>query len=125
MTPSNRRSRNIAMHRACNGMAAHERSQPEYFVIMVDHGRRGREANVDPELTRADIVDRIRTKNYGPIAFIHRVSDGECEDVTNELLREAGFYTEPTMRDQIMSKFDQVLTEIDHRRDERKHEVAK
>jgi len=98
MTPSNRRSRNIAMHRACNGMAAHEPSQPEYFVVMVDHGRRGREANVDPELTRANIVDRIRTKNYGMIAFIHHVTADGREDVTNELLREAGFYDEPIAR---------------------------
>jgi len=97
---------------------------PEYFVVMEDFGRKGRQAQPDPELTRANIVDNIRTKQYGAIAFIHWCHDGECEDVTNDLLREAGFYTEPTMRDQIMSKFDRVFAEIDHRRDERKHEAV-
>jgi len=96
MTPHNRKHHH-ALLRACNDIAEAPQS-PEYFVVMVDLGRRGREAVVDPELTRSAIVDRIRTKQYGTIAFIHRIAGDECEDVTNELLREAGFYDEPIER---------------------------
>ena len=67
----------------------------DYYVVMIDHGRRGREATVDPEITRREVVERIARKDYGQIAFIHHVTDAGREDVTNELLREAGFYDEP------------------------------
>lgn len=63
-----------------------------YFVVMIDYGRRGREAIVDPEVTRRDVVSRIQSGEYKPIHFIHHIHDGVCEDVTNELLSEAGFY---------------------------------
>jgi hypothetical protein len=63
-----------------------------YYVIMEDYGRSGREAIVDPEETRRGVVDRIRNGDYKPINFIHHVHDGVCDDVTNELLAEAGFY---------------------------------
>jgi hypothetical protein len=100
------------------------KATPGYFVVMIDHGRRGREAVVDPELTRANIVDRIASKQYDAIAFIHWCHDGECEDVTNALLKEAGFYTEPTWADGVMSRFDQLIAQIDHDRDTRKHEAV-
>lgn len=69
-----------------------------YYVCMLDHGRIGREAVVDPEITRAAVIDRIRRLDFiSPIAFIHFVQVGEdgvgtSEDVTNQLLAEAGFY---------------------------------
>lgn len=63
-----------------------------YFVVMIDYGRRGREAIVDPEITRSGVVDRIKSGEYKTIAFIHRVEGCLVEDVTNELLKEAGFY---------------------------------
>jgi len=100
-------------------MSAHccsPQSVRDYYVVMVDLGRRGREACVDPELTRREIVDRIRTKQYGQIAFIDHIHDDERDDVTNALLKEAGFYTEPTEHDRIMSKFDSALALIDHDR---------
>lgn len=65
-----------------------------YYVVMIDHGRRGREAVVDPETTRAQVVDRIRSREYDRINFIHHIHDGVCEDVTNELLAASGFYAE-------------------------------
>jgi hypothetical protein len=92
-----------------------------YFVVMEDFGRKGRQAQPDPELTRANIVDRIRTKQYGQIAFIHHIHADGWDDVTNELLHEAGFYSEPTEHDRIMSRFDQLIAQIDHDRDVRKH----
>jgi hypothetical protein len=63
-----------------------------YFVVMVDYGRRGREANVDPEITHREVIARIRSREYDRIHFIHWIHDGVCEDVTNEMLTEAGFY---------------------------------
>lgn len=66
----------------------------EYYVVCIDYGRRGREAIVDPEMTRANVIDRIRSGEYQNINFIHWVHDGVCEDVCNELLAEAGFYAE-------------------------------
>jgi len=72
-----------------------------YYVVMRDFGRRGREAIVDPELTRANIVDLIRSKNYTDILFIHAISE-EADptgpwitylhviDVTHEIMKDAG-----------------------------------
>jgi len=60
-----------------------------YYVVMIDYGRRGREAIVDPEITRRQIVDRIKSGEYRDIAFIHHVEDGLVEDVTGELIDAA------------------------------------
>jgi hypothetical protein len=69
-----------------------------YLVVMIDYGRKGRESIVDPEITRREVIDRIRTREYDRIAFIHEVfvSDegSSARDITNELLAEAGFYAE-------------------------------
>jgi uncharacterized protein YnzC (UPF0291/DUF896 family) len=67
---------------------------PSYFVVCIDYGRKGREAVVDPEMTRRGVIERIRSKEYDRISFIHFVDEGHCQDVTNELLKEAGFYEE-------------------------------
>lgn len=67
----------------------------EYFVVMIDYGRKGREAIVDPEMTRSNVVDRIKSGEYGNIAFIHHITMNDVpQDVTNELLAEAGFYAQ-------------------------------
>jgi hypothetical protein len=75
-------------------MSAHCSPEPDhsYFVVMIDYGRKGREAIVDPEMTRREVIARIRSREYDHIYFIHHVHDGECEDVTNSILAEAGFY---------------------------------
>jgi hypothetical protein len=65
-----------------------------YFIVMIDYGRKGREAIVDPEITRREVVARIKSGEYGTIHFIHHVDDGCFSDVTNEMLKEAGFYDE-------------------------------
>lgn len=70
-----------------------------YYVAMIDYGRKGREACVDPEITRQGVIDRIKSREYDRIAFIHyvRVEDdgrGTSIDVTNEMLSAAGFYQE-------------------------------
>ena len=63
-----------------------------YFVVMIDYGQRGREAIVDPEITRNGVIDLIQTREYDPerIVFIHYVDGSEISDVTEELLSEVG-----------------------------------
>jgi hypothetical protein len=64
---------------------------PSYYVVMLDlGGRLGLAANVEPELTRSNVVDRIKSGEYANIAFIHFVEDGvPAENVTSELINEA------------------------------------
>lgn len=65
-----------------------------YFVVMIDYGRRGMEAIVDPEITRREMVTRIASGEYKNVAFIHEVrnyGDGEgmiATDITEEVMAE-------------------------------------
>ena len=61
----------------------------QYFVVMIDYGRRGREAIVDPEITRREVISRIASGEYSNISFIHEIADGAVEDITEEILAEA------------------------------------
>ena len=62
-----------------------------YFVTMINYGRRGQEAIVDPEITRREVVSRIRSGEYKDIAFIHLITMNDVpQDVTAELMAEAG-----------------------------------
>ena len=62
-----------------------------YFVVMIDYGRRGCEAIVDPETTRSGVVSRIQSGEYKNIRFIHHVTMNDVPaDVTDELIAEAG-----------------------------------
>jgi hypothetical protein len=88
----------------------------QYFVVMIDYGRRGREAIVDPEVTRRDIVARIVSGEYRNISFIHEVADYVAEDVTADILAEAAL---PEIG---ITGPDVQASEFDHVRDLRKHE---
>ena len=61
----------------------------QYFVVMIDYGRRGREAIVDPEITRREVVARVSSGEYRNISFIHEIADSSVEDVTADILSEA------------------------------------
>ncbi len=62
-----------------------------YFVTMIDYGRRGCEAIVDPELTYRDVVERVRSGEYRNIRFIHHIQMNETpDDVTAAVLQDAG-----------------------------------
>jgi len=63
---------------------------PAYFVVMRDHGKLGREAVVDPEITRREVISRIRSREYKDIVFIHYVSADGVENVTDEIMDAAG-----------------------------------
>ena len=90
----------------------------QYFVVMIDYGRRGREAIVDPEVTRREVVSRIVSGEYGNISFIHAIADSTVEDVTEEILAEAAVPEIAT------TATDLEASRLDHLRDLRKHETA-
>ncbi|WP_315721262.1 MULTISPECIES: hypothetical protein [unclassified Bradyrhizobium] len=88
----------------------------QYFVVMIDYGRRGREAVVDPEMTRRDVVARIASGEYSNISFIHEIVDRSVADITADIMSEAAL---PKIdgRDA-----DLQAARFDHLRDLRKHE---
>ena len=93
----------------------------QYFVVMIDYGRRGREAIVDPEITRREVVSRIASGEYANISFIHEIADRNVEDVT-EILSEAAL---PEILPEIAtSGADLQAACFDHARDLRKHEAV-
>jgi hypothetical protein len=90
----------------------------QYFVVMIDYGRRGREAIVDPEITRREVVSRIASGEYSNISFIHEIADSAVDDITAEILAEAAL---PNIRG---SDADLQASRFDHARDLRKHETV-
>ena len=90
----------------------------QYFVVMIDYGRRGREAVVDPEITRREVISRIASGEYGNISFIHEIADCSVADVTAEILSEAAL---PEINE---GGADLQAGQFDRVRDYRKHERA-
>ena len=89
----------------------------QYFVVMIDYGRRGREAIVDPEITRREVVSRAASGEYKNIGFIHEIADCAVDDVTADILAEAAL-------PEITSGADLQADRFDHARDLRKHEAV-
>jgi hypothetical protein len=83
---------------------------------MIDYGRRGREAIVDPEVTRREVVSRVASGEYRNISFIHEIADSTVEDITEDILAEASL---PQIAD---PGADLQANRFDHLRDLRKHE---
>ncbi|HEY7846043.1 MAG TPA: hypothetical protein VID30_20465 [Bradyrhizobium sp.] len=90
----------------------------QYFVVMIDYGRRGREAVVDPEVTRREVVARVASGEYRNISFIHEIVDRSVDDITEEILAEAA------LPDIAMTEADLQASRFDHIRDLRKHEAT-
>ncbi|MGO8910831.1 MAG: hypothetical protein ACLQDM_16150 [Bradyrhizobium sp.] len=90
----------------------------QYFVVMIDYGRRGREAIVDPEVTRREVVSRVASGEYNNISFIHEIADSTVEDITAEILAEAA------VPEIAADGADLQASRFDHSRDLRKHETA-
>jgi hypothetical protein len=88
-----------------------------YFVVMIDYGRRGREAIVDPEITRREVVSRIVSGEYKNVSFIHEIADCSVEDITADILAEAALPEVP------MSGAELQANRFDHARDLRKVEA--
>jgi hypothetical protein len=72
----------------CSPLAPHTAS-PHYFVVMQDYRSAGQEAVVDPDITRAEVISRLKTREYRDVLFIHEIRDGIATDVTLELIGEA------------------------------------
>lgn len=66
-----------------------KRISHSYYVVMIDHGKLGLEATVQPERTRRDIVSMLASGESQHVVFIHHVDGLFVEDVTNELFDEA------------------------------------
>jgi len=90
----------------------------QYFVVMIDYGRRGREAIVDPEITRREVISRIASGEYKNISFIHEVADSSVEDITADIMNEAA------LPDIGTANADLQAGQFDHQRDLRKHETV-
>src|SRR5262249_50095721 len=78
------------LHSPRDNRGGAEMCSMQYFVVMIDYGRRGREAIVDPEITRREVISRIASGEYRNICFIHEIADSSVADLTEELLAEAG-----------------------------------
>jgi len=94
----------------------------DYYVVMMDHGRRGREAIVDPEITRREVISRILSGEYYPerISFIHHVTDEGITDVTFDVIAAAA----RDVVDPPIFGTERVNWLLDRARDHRKNEVA-
>jgi hypothetical protein len=90
----------------------------QYFVVMIDYGRRGREAIVDPEITRREVISRIVSGEYKNISFIHEIADCSVEDITADILNEAALPDVGTTSANLQADH------FDHLRDLRKHETV-
>jgi hypothetical protein len=90
----------------------------QYFVVMIDYGRRGREAVVDPEITRREVVSRVASGEYKNISFIHEIADSAVDDITAEILAEA------TLPELPSTAADLQADQFDHARDLRKHDAV-
>ena len=90
----------------------------QYFVVMIDYGRRGREAIVDPEITRRQVVARVASGEYTNISFIHEIAGSLVEDVTADILGEA------VLPEVNATEADLRSNQFDHVHDLRKHERA-
>ena len=89
----------------------------QYFVVMIDYGRRGREAIVDPEITRREVISRIASGEYRDISFVHEIVDSSVEDITAEILAAAALPDIGTASGNLQAD------QFDHLRDLRKHET--
>jgi hypothetical protein len=88
----------------------------QFYILMLDFGRRGLEAVVRPEMTRADVVAEYRGATH-PV-FVKFVDGDSIEDVTEDIRAEA--------RDAAHVDFEVGVQTVawDHARDLRKHEAA-
>ncbi|MCS3692034.1 hypothetical protein ABIF07_001050 [Bradyrhizobium elkanii] len=90
-----------------------QRTNHSYFVVMQDFGRLGLEATVNPETTRRNVIDRIKSGEYQLIQFIHHIDGLSVEDVTAELIDLA----EAELKDEYRaSRADRIANTQDHNR---------
>ncbi len=93
----------------------------QFYLLMKDYGRDGREAIVDPEETRAGIIAEVRDtliRGTSDIAFVWDIRAGEVpQDITAEIIAEARADIEA-------QPINRQALQFDHAQDHRKHWVA-
>jgi len=64
-------------------------SHPELFIVMIDYGKLGREAVVDPNHSWADALTAVReARDDGKaVSYVLHVHDGVSEDRSEEAFR--------------------------------------
>lgn len=67
---------------------ANELNQPDYFVVMIDYGKAGREAVVDLNMLWSDALGLVHeaASDGHTICFVHHIHDGGIENRTQEAL---------------------------------------
>ncbi len=90
-----------------------KRTSHSYYVVMIDQGKLGLEAIVQPEQTRRDIVAMIKSGESKHVAFIHHVDGLYIEDCTDELFDEAESELRTFVRP---DKLDAINARWDHAR---------
>lgn len=91
-----------------------------YLVCMCDFGRSGREAVVDPEMTRRNVIDRIASKEWENVLWVHEINtDGSWSDLTAEILEAA-----LTEIHEVPTAAERQAWAFDHARDSRNHSEA-
>jgi hypothetical protein len=91
----------------------------QYFVVMIDYGRCGREAIVDPEITRREVVSRVASGEYKNISFIREIADSAVNDVGRDCGRDSPSRSRDNWRAELQAdSFDH------HARDLAKHEAV-
>lgn len=95
-------------------------NSPDLFIVMIDYGKIGCEAIVDPNDNWSDALAKVReARGDGKeIVYVRHVHDRVDEDRTQEAL-DATAPESPTLSAQNRTDWQR-----DHDRDARKHEVA-
>jgi hypothetical protein len=78
----------------------------------------GREAIVDPEIMRREVISRVASGEYKNISFIHEIADLAVNDITAEIMVETALPEMP------LTDADLQANRFDHYRGLRKHEVV-
>ncbi len=81
-----------------------------YFIVMCNH-RTGREAIVDPNMSRSNVVDMIASKEWENVLWVHEIhADGSWTDLTSEILEAAlpEIHEAPTAADRQAWGFDRA-----------------
>jgi hypothetical protein len=100
-------------------------NNPELFIVMIDYGKIGREAIVDPNDNWSDALVRVREAvgDGNEAVYVRHIHDGVDEDRTQEALQAViQEYTADPERDETEQSIINWLRY--HQRDLRKHEVA-
>jgi len=125
MTPARRQHLG---RRICYDLDQMPSAQPTavlYFVICQFKDGRASVERDTTRMNRADTIEDIRSGELSNVVTVieTEISAGHSRDVTADILAEAEELRAQD-RSPIMSALDRLLADLDHDRDERKHQEA-